>query len=192
MMTTTNDTPRVWIGDLGAYNEGRRLVGWWIDATDRDALDAAIDRATHGGRSDYFIADSDGFGGMVGEYASAETIHALALVIGDHGLEVVQAFKDCTGEDDPDAIGEGIADRYVGEFESWADFAMSDHNVWTGRGRDGRTTTYIWTELGTLEVVGEDPSYVDWGAIGRDYNLGGCTYTGTTDGAYRLHIFRVA
>ena len=132
MMTTTNDTPRVWIGDLGAYNDGR-LVGRWIDATDRDALGAAIDRATHGGRSDYFVADSDGFGGMVGEYASAETIHALALVIGDHGLEVVQAFRDCTGEDDPDAIGEGIADRYVGEFENWADFAMSDHNVWTGR-----------------------------------------------------------
>lgn len=191
MMTTTGDTPRVWIGDLGAYNAGE-LVGRWIDATDRDALDAAIDRATHGGRSDYYVGDSDGFGGMVGEYASAETIHALALVIGDHGLEVVQAFRDCTGEDDPDAIGDGIADRYVGDFKSWADFAMSDHNVWTGRDRDGRTTTYIGTELGTLEVVGEDPSYVDWDAIGRDYNLGGCTYTGTTDGAYRLHIFRVS
>jgi len=191
MDATTTDTPRVWIGDLGAYNAGE-LVGSWIDATDRDALDAAINRATHGGQTDYFVADSDGFGGMVGEYASADTIHALALVIGEHGLEVVQAFKDCTGEDDPDVIAEGIEDRYVGEFESWADFAMSDHNVWTGRDRDGRTITYVGTELGTLEIVGEDPSYVDWDAIGRDYNLGGCTYTGTTDGAYRLHIFRVS
>lgn len=190
-MMTNTDTPRVWIGDLGAYNDGR-LVGSWIDATDRDALDDAIDRATHGGRSDYFVADSDGFGGMVGEYASADTIHALATIIGDHGLEVVQAFRDCTGENDPDAIAEEIEDRYVGEFESWADFAMSDHNVWTDRDGDGRTITCVGTELGTLEIVGEDPSYVDWDAIGRDYNLGGCTYTGTTDGAYQLHVFRVS
>ena len=186
-MTTTNDTPRVWIGDLGAYNDGR-LVGWWIDATDRDALDAAIDRATHGGRSDYFIADSDGFGGMVGEYASADTIHALALVIGDHGLEVVQAFKDCTGADDPDAIGEGIADRYVGEFESWRDFAMDDCNVWFDRAEN---LTYVCSEVGAVRIVGEDAYYVDWDQLATDWELGSA-YSGAVDSSYRLHIFRNA
>lgn len=37
-MTTTHETPRVWIGALGAYNAGR-LIGEWCDAVDVDELE---------------------------------------------------------------------------------------------------------------------------------------------------------
>jgi antirestriction protein len=42
-MSTTNDTPQVWIACLACYNEGR-LHGEWIDATDADAMRELINK----------------------------------------------------------------------------------------------------------------------------------------------------
>lgn len=179
-METQTDTPRVWIGDLAAYNAGE-LVGEWIDATDRDALAAAVDRYGHGGRSDTFVADHEGFGGWpVGEYPDFDDLADLADMIEEHGADMVGAFQDVTGC----GVGD-LADlpgRFVGTFDGWTSFAMSDVNTWT----DG-DTTHIGTALGTMTVTGTD-AYVDWEGIGRDYRLDGCAYIGSERGG-ELYVF---
>lgn len=181
-MMTTDDTPRIWLGDLAAYNDGR-LIGEWVDADDLDAMTELCDRMTHGGRSDYYIADHEGFGGYrVHEYANLERVAELAAAIVDHGADMVGAYFDCIGED-PDALDD-MTDRFVGQFKDWEDFAMSDVNTWT----DPDGTVHIGTELGGITV--SDDTYVDWDAIGRDYNLGGCTYTGAERNG-SLYVFTV-
>lgn len=50
---------KIWLGDLGIYNEGR-LVGEWIHLpTDIDALDHKIKQYSRNGKGDFFIADSE-------------------------------------------------------------------------------------------------------------------------------------
>ena len=48
---------RIWLGDLGAYNEGR-LVGEWLSLPmDAEELATKVSKYSHEGTQDYFIAD---------------------------------------------------------------------------------------------------------------------------------------
>lgn len=178
----TTETPRVWIADLAAYNDGR-LVGEWVDATDPDALAAAVDKYGHHGRSDWAIFDHEGFHGWTpGESADLDTVQLVAETLADNDPDAVAAFFDVVGPY-PGELADMVG-RYVGDFDSWSDFAMSDHNTYTVDG-----VTYVGTPLGPMHVRGTD-AYVDWDAIGRDFHLDGCAYVGSERGG-RLHVFTV-
>lgn len=78
-------SPRIYVADLAAYNEGR-LVGHWINLEGMDAEDvhAAIQRRVlEPGHEEWAIHDYDEFGTIkVGEYDSLETVvmHAQNLI----------------------------------------------------------------------------------------------------------------
>lgn len=149
METTTAATVRVWVGDLSAYNNGK-LVGEWVDGDDLDALYAAYDAATHGGRYDFELMDVEApkyLRDRIGSYSDAHRVYAAAVladVLDTEGIapELADAWNDATcGIDDylaacakletdaypaeADYIARQIWEGFMGEYDSREDWAQS-------------------------------------------------------------------
>ena len=83
------DIPRIYVACLAAYNNGC-LHGRWIDATTPDEIMAEVRTMLAAspipGSDEWALHDHEGFeGASLSEYASFETVCALADFIAEHG-----------------------------------------------------------------------------------------------------------
>ena len=118
------ETPRIYVADLEAYNNGR-LVGEWLDLSDyNDAdelMDAIQDVLKKSGGEEYAIHDYENFPSILySEYMSRNDFQALYDVMetakrNDLPLEVVQDIVS--------QYGEGGVEEFYGKFDNAEDFA---------------------------------------------------------------------
>jgi antirestriction protein len=119
-----NETPRIYVADLEAYNNGR-LVGEWLDLSDYDnadeLMDAIQDVLKKSGGEEYAIHDYENFPSILySEYMSRNDFQALYDVMetakrNDLPLEVVQDIVS--------QYGEGGVEEFYGKFDNAEDFA---------------------------------------------------------------------
>jgi len=119
------ETPRIYVADLEAYNNGR-LVGEWLDLSDyNDAdelMDAIQDVLKKSGGEEYAIHDYENFPSILySEYMSRKDFQALYDVMetakrNDLPLEVVQDIVS--------QYGEGGVEEFYGKFDNAEDFAQ--------------------------------------------------------------------
>ncbi len=117
--------PRVWVGSLADYNDGR-LHGEWFDAT-RDAEELKLAtrfmlRASRtAGAEEWAIMDYDSFGPLhLSEYASFEMISRVANGIAEHG-NAFAAWASCVRAEGAEAL-DGFHEHYRGEWESFEEY----------------------------------------------------------------------
>ena len=125
--TPSGLNPRIWVGSLSDYNNGR-LHGVWLDATlDPDELYQAIQFMLRNGYTpgaeEWGIFDHDEFGGYdVGEYASIKTVSRIAQGVAEHG-PAFAAWVELVGDDRDDLLtDETFHDHYHGEYDSLEDY----------------------------------------------------------------------
>jgi hypothetical protein len=120
-----NETPRIYVADLEAYNNGR-LEGEWLDLADyNDAdelMDAIQDVLKKSGGEEYAIHDYENFpSSMYSEYMGKRDFEELYEMMeladrNDLPLEVVQ---DIVSQFDASAV-----DEFIGKYDSADDFAQ--------------------------------------------------------------------
>ena len=118
------ETPRIYVADLEAYNNGR-LEGEWLDLADyNDAdelMDAIQDVLKKSGGEEYAIHDYENFPSVLySEYMSKNDFQALYDVMetakeNDLPLAVVQEIVS--------QYGEGAVDEFQGKYDNAEDFA---------------------------------------------------------------------
>lgn len=161
---TNTIRPRIYVACLAAYNSGY-LHGAWIDAAQEpwtiwDAVRDILAASPVAGAEEWAIHDHEGFGGVrIDEYTGLERVSALATFIAEHG-EIGAALLDYYGGDLAQAQ-EVVADRYLGEHTSLADYVQELTEE----------TTVI---PATLRY------YIDWQAMARDAELNGELFALTT------------
>jgi antirestriction protein len=162
-----SSTFRIWLGDLGAYNEGR-LVGEWINLPcDEEALAQLVDRYTRGGQGDCYIADYE-----------APIRHDSFVHMSPQKLnEVAEEFEGLSQHDllrVEYLLGEGYdIDKALGDYEDVIFY-------------EGMTLKRVAMELVDEGAFGEIPDsiagYIDYEAIGRDLGFDG--YVETPEGVF--------
>jgi antirestriction protein len=125
-MMTTNETPRVYVACLAAYNAGR-LHGEWVDADDADTIREGIAHVLKTspipGAEEWAFHDFDGFGGLaLGEYEDVDKVAELGAAIAEHGAAFA-AYAGNVGTEYADV--DGFEEAYQGEHDSEEDFAQS-------------------------------------------------------------------
>ncbi len=167
------DTPRIYVACLAAYNAGR-LHGAWIDANqDPDDLHEAIQtmlaRSPEPDAEEWAIHDYDSFGGIaLQEGTSMDTVSELAAALVEHGElfgAVYEQFHDI------DQAKTCMEDSYLGAWDSLEDWA-----------------TNFLEETGQLEALPQHlQCYFDTQAFARDCELGGDVFTVHVNGS--THVF---
>lgn len=168
----TSLPPRIYVACLAAYNSGY-LHGAWVNAAQEpwsiyDEVKAMLAASPVAGAEEWAIHDYEGFGEVrIEEYTGFDRVSALATFIAEHG-EVGAALLDHYSGDVSEAQ-EAIADRYMGQHSSLADYVQEV------------------TEESTA-VPQALRFYVDWPAMARDAEMNGDVFTVTT--AYDVvHVF---
>ena len=123
------ETRKVWIGCLTAYNSGH-LHGEWVDVSNLLEDDIAnetrriLAESPAPDAEEHFIADTEGFAGLIGEYSSFASVVQCVELLDEHGEDIVSAFNDCFGVDDPEEIAKALEDgAYWGKWDNELDFA---------------------------------------------------------------------
>ena len=173
-LSTPNSAPiRIYVACLAAYNNGH-LHGRWIDATLDEAHILEQTRAMlkaspiEEDAEEWAIHDYEGFeGASLSEYASFESVAALAEFIEEHGKiggELVSYYGGNL-EDAKTRLGE-----YYGEYESLEDYARQ------------------YTEDCGTQIPEQLQNYIDYAAMGRDMEINGGFITIET-AHNEIHIF---
>jgi len=168
---TVQESPEVWVGCLGCYNDGR-LVGRWVDGVDAGGVTVAELHASsdlgspvtdpyaslHG---ELWCFDHQGYGGLLeGECSPVEAQRRAELfeaitADGYTPVGAVAAWADHTGatlEEWDAPTREAFEDDYAGEWESERAYAED-----------------LADQLGAVpEDAGWPASYIDWDAATRD------------------------
>lgn len=165
------DHPRIYVACLAAYNNGY-LHGAWILATSPDEImekvRAMLADSPVSGAEEWAIHDYEGFeGASLSEYASFETVCALAEFISEHGCLGAKVYG-YFGNDLDEAVA--AFEEYAGEYRAAADFAEE-----------------LVRESGT-EIPSSLDYYIDWQALARDMALNGEILVFQT-GFDEVHIF---
>jgi antirestriction protein len=163
---SSDDTPKVWVGEWSLYNEGR-LIGEWIDLSNFDSgaevmayIQSLLDKWTKETgelREEYAIFDYENFPSNLysegmGEGSFDKVIRAYKFSVeNDVPMEVV---GEIISEYDIDDLEEWFSERYAGQFDSDTDLAY-----W-----------YVDEMLGGVENLDKKTQemYFDYEAFGRD------------------------
>lgn len=196
-MTTTTVTPKIWIGCLAAYNNGKHH-GEWVDAAvDEDEIWEAQKRiiATSPEQpfaEEHYIADHEGFAPYrVHEYANLSTVAQVARLIEEHG----PAFAAWLANDESvltDAndheLEEGFRESYRGEWDSEKAFAEEESEQ---LGLPG--VGFVYKQTSANFAVAYEPCldelspYIDWDSVTRA-TMEDC-WSADADGG-NVYIFR--
>ena len=123
--------PRIWIGSLADYNNGR-LTGDWVDAAveDEEILAEAkriLATSETPGAEEWVIFDYDKFGDFKPEqFESLEVVARVARGIAEHGLPFA-AWAQLHDADEH--MLAAFEDSYLGEYDSvehWADDFLAE------------------------------------------------------------------
>lgn len=173
LSTATPAAIRIYVTCLAAYNNGH-LHGRWIEASLGEAHIWEQTRAMlkaspiEEDAEEWAIHDYEGFeGASLSEYASFESVAALAEFIEQHGKIGGQLVSYYGGnlEDAKTRL-----DEYHGEFESLEDYARQ------------------YTQDCGTQIPEQLQNYIDYAAMGRDMELGGGFITIET-AHNEIHIF---
>ena len=160
----TDLKPRIYVACLAAYNNGY-LHGAWINAAQEpwaiyDAVRVMLAASPIAGAEEWAIHDYEGFGGIrIEEYTSFDRLSALASFLAEHGVMGAALLEHYCG--DLDEAREALADRYLGEHPSLADYVQEVTEE----------TTAIPQPL---------RYYIDYAAMARDAELNGDLFTVST------------
>jgi len=152
----------VWIGNLGKYNEGE-LVGKWVELPCDDFDEVFDSIGINELYEETFIGDYENdYGIEVGEYDNLEQLNYYAAVLETmrEDESVIEAIISYYGDID-DAIG--VLDS-------------GDYRVYYNCRSMGDVAYDFYEETGQLaeiEKTGLPSYYIDWDAIGRDFDLEG-------------------
>ncbi len=178
-MNVTHEIPRIWVGSMGAYNNGV-LLGEWIDATEADTK--VNELTTEWGKGnpefgdEWFIADHEGFGNAWpgGEWPDLDNLAKLAGALEEHG----EAFKAYLGnghysaDRDLDKAIEKFEEAYLGNYENVTEYAEG-----------------FLEDTGALaEIPDHLVNYFDFKAFGRDLELGGDIFAVENE-SFGVYIF---
>lgn len=158
---TKNETPRIYVACLAAYNSGY-LHGRWIDAAQDawaiyDDVKAMLATSPIEDAEEWAIHDYEGFGNVrISEYASFDHVSGLAAFIEEHG-ELGLAVLDYT-QGEIEEAREVLEDRYLGTYEELADYVQ----------QVTEDSTTIPQRLAY---------YIDWQAMARDAEMSGDVFT---------------
>ena len=163
------DTPKIYVADLKAYNEGK-LIGEWIDLTDysdgyevQEKIDELMsdysDKYHNGEETEHAIHDYENFdSSLYSEYMGEREYD---IIIQTHNVsedkdipaEVLQTIMNDFSEAE-DNLEEFVDDRYVGEFDN-----------------DSEIGEYYVDMVGGIEGVSNPEYYFDYEALGRDLSI---------------------
>jgi antirestriction protein len=174
--------PRIWVGSLADYNNGR-LHGEWLEAA-RGApeieadISAMLERSVIPGAEEFAIFDYENFGPLrLDEYESIETVTTIAQGIAEHG-EPFAAWVHVIGQRDQATLGK-FEDCYRGEWSSLTAYADE-----------------LLDELGATQILEEIPNWlqpymtINSEAFARDLHYSGDLLTaGSSSGG--VYIFEV-
>lgn len=165
------DTPRIYVADLAAYNNGI-LYGVWIDATDsidsiNEQIFTMLDNSPIEDSEEYAIHDYENFGNYrLEEYTGIETVHNIATFIEDNPLLGIELVNHFCGDID---AAEQAKDDYLGCYHSLADYAQE------------------LTEE-TSDIPEHLAFYIDYEAMARDMEMNGDIFTIET-AHDEVHVF---
>lgn len=199
MTETETRTPRLWIGCLAAYNEGK-LHGEWYEVPETvDELQAQINEVIRSSPAllpeEWFFADSEGFHPWrPGEFPGMERVVRAAALIREHGGAAAGFIDNDESVLDYDehSLDEAFREAYAGQWEKDEDYAyewVSELGipdvgyVLEVRPLHGSFTEADETWGDTLDKLSP---YLDWGAI-ADAVLEGA-WVAVVDG--NRHYFR--
>jgi antirestriction protein len=170
---TMNDTPRIYVACLSAYNNAH-LHGAWIDC-DRDSdeimddIKAMLVASPMPDAEEWAIHDYEGFHGItISEHESLDRLVELAEKLEEHG-EAFAAFLDHYNFEDID----DFEDRYQGCYKNKQDFAEEYYE------QSGMIKQF--------EGAGLKSCYIDFEMIARDMFIDG--YSGIDRGHETLYVF---
>ena len=169
-------TPRIYVADLAAYNNGN-LHGKWIDAAQSpEEIQAEIDEILASSpepfAEEWAIHDYEGFGDLkLGEYETIADVSRVAELLEEYGEVFAGVVSNFGGLSDLDAAEEAMKENYQGAHKSLDD----------------------WAYEFAMETVGEAglgpyASYIDWERVGHDAELSGDIFTIETDDG-QVHVF---
>lgn len=134
----SSESPRVYIADLAAYNEGK-LIGEWIDLSDYGSSEEVMDKikellnkwSKEQGveREEYAVHDAENLPeGIYSEYMGSDSFQKVidyweAVNNSDFPVEVVKEYMSLLGENDFSDSVDKMNDSYYGTFDSESDFA---------------------------------------------------------------------
>ena len=156
---------RIWIGNLGKYNEGE-LVGEWVDlpCDDFDEVFERIGIDEH--YEETFIADFENdYGYHVDEYDNLEMLNEVA--------EELEELDD----DEQDVYASLSANSYDHD-EIMRIIHNGDYALYSECDSMGDVAYEVYEQMGKIEEIEETlPSYyIDWDAIGNDLEINGNFY----------------
>lgn len=176
--SSTDTTPRVWIGCLACYNEGR-LVGDWFDAVTADEVTTYDVHGAHSRADSHdelwcFDHENIPVRGELDTLTAAAWGRCLAEV-DEHQRPALIAWVEsgdyvAEGNTDLPSISD-FEERYQGEWESFDDYAQQ-----------------FADDIGLLADVPEEIArYFDWQAWTRDLAMDYSTYDNPEGGVF---VFR--
>jgi len=167
-----SDTPKVYIADLAAYNEGK-LVGEWIDLSDFSSGSDVMNKINEllekwseeqkEKREEYAVHDMENFpkelyDESMGEEDFQKVIdYWEAVSNSDYPKEVIEEYMNLKGEDDfVDAVN-SMDKSYHGKYSSKADFA---EQLISDIGMPSNPSSYAYvTETDRRIIAGEEADY---------------------------------
>lgn len=165
-------TPRIYVADLAAYNNGI-LHGIWIDALEDidtiwDQIRAMLKSSPEEYAEEHAIHDYEGFGNYrISEYSDIQSVHDIANFIEEHpefGSELLDHSSDL---DEAKRLAE---ENYQGCFKSLTDYAED------------------FTDQTGTEIPEHLQYYIDYEKMGRDWERSGDIFTIET-GFEEVHVF---
>lgn len=169
---TYEETPRIYVACLAAYNNGH-LHGKWLEATgDLDDLwrgvKTMLKESPIPGAEEYAVHNYEGFRGYdLGEYAGVEHAHEIACFINEYGELGSKVLSYWCG--DLEQAKQSIQETYIGQFTSVEDFAEE-----------------ITADM--VQIPEMLQYYIDYEAMARDMVLSGDVFTIET-GFEEVHVF---
>lgn len=203
-MTTTDDTPRIYVASLSDYNAGT-LHGRWIDATlDVDEINEQVQAMLAasptfrefpqgGPAEEWAIHDYDNFGSLrLGEYEPFDKVHAIAEAIAEHGAEPIAGWLS----GDSTRTVEDFTQVYKGEHDSWQAFVedwvpevdylgLRNLRYLADQGARGE-----WPKPKTDELFDKIEGFLDWEKIARYVDQEGLFETHQVDGTTYVYETR--
>lgn len=205
----TDNTPRIWIGSLAAYNAGD-LIGDWFDAIDaptdsREWVDAMVSRGIVTApawsklpdlvaqqHEEIWVFDHEGFGAWLKGECSPATAQELAELIDSLGDDADAAgayLSDYLGGSASDFSESDFRDHYRGEYDSESEYADEiiedrlDH-------LKAMLTEHVYDQralAGAIETIEWLNGYVGSADVARDLGFGGTTYV--SSGHHTIYVF---
>jgi antirestriction protein len=172
MKAVQNETPRIYVACLAAYNNGK-LHGEWIDANQDDNaifddIKKILSTSPEPLAEEWAIHDYEGFHGVrIREYENIGTVSQIAQFIEEHG-KIGAKILSYYGNDLEEAKT-AIEEQYRGCYKSLEDFAQE-----------------LYEEC--YEIPEHLQNYIDYQAIARDMELSGDVFTLETQ-FDEVHVF---